>query len=279
MNNNISIDELEKVVMAYDAMYNETNKVYHQVFEAIQKVNTLHTMHSVTNRVSRMKNEFDLNDAKSSLSLVNIEKTLLRKDIYYIIDNDNIADPSTLSRILLCIGFSGVTTSIIYEITKLIGAASTGVTISSLSGAASHNATLALLGGGALSIGGSGIAGGVQFLTSSGIIGIVVGVLLMFRDNIAVSNTQYNLEYINKAISIILDETSRLSTLKSRLSQGIDACNYHFDTAVSCLHDPSYSSGGCDDKINQSFYNCASAAEYLVNLSVTDAKRSLFNSI
>lgn len=60
-------------------------------------------------------------------------------------------------------------------IAMTFGTASTGTAISALSGAAATNAALAWLGGGALTIGGSGIAGGSTFIALAGPVGWAIG--------------------------------------------------------------------------------------------------------
>lgn len=158
-----------------------------------------------------------------------IEFVSINNQLYHVLKDKNINIPvsnafwDAVSSIAAGVMLSTATPTLLISLATSIGTASTGTAISTLSGVAAKNAALAWLGGGALSAGGSGIAGGLLAVNIAALgVGILIGgIVLNVKAEKAMTEAQEYSSKVDLEVTKINGKIKDLDLLEKKIDYHI----------------------------------------------------------
>lgn len=160
----------KRAVEKYNATYHKMEKLGGCLYDKrCSCVTLIHEIEFLVNSIANRPKEFE-----SKISEIQTAREKFRETEAYAVE---AMDSAVKSGVSVAAGVAGgaavasMAPSVAMWVATTFGTASTGTAISALHGAVATKAALAWLGGGALSAGGSGIAGGQALLALAGPIG------------------------------------------------------------------------------------------------------------
>ena len=190
-------DAKEKYNSSYEKMMDECKLLYESRKQSIVLIEEIEKF---INTIANTPKEFDKKLGKINEELLQFKET---EEFAKRSFEDAVYSGIEMgASVAAGMAFAGIAPTIAMQVATTFGKASTGIAIKALSGAAAKKAALAWLGRGAISVGGTGIAGGQALLALAGPIGWSI-------TGVSVAATLYSLTKKNKKIAEEIIKTTK----------------------------------------------------------------------